>query len=86
MAAETNLNHLEGGEVSLPPQVLLHLGSESRDEVVGVHDDVDQGVDGASEGLVAARKPAAQRPREDGHDPMMDHLFRDAIKLFMAVK
>ena len=47
---------------------------------------MDQGVDGASEGLVAARKPAAQRPREDGHDPMMDHLFRDSIKLVMAVK
>ena len=73
----TNLNHLKGGEVSLPPQVLLHLGSERCEEIVGVHDDVDQGVEGAAEGLVASRQPAAQSPTEDWHDAVVNHLFKE---------
>lgn len=36
---------LKLGEVPLPPEVLLHLGSETSQEVVGVHDDVDKVVE-----------------------------------------
>jgi len=36
------LRHLEGGEVLLPPEVLLVLRSEGRDRVVRVHDHVDE--------------------------------------------
>ncbi len=47
--------YLQLGEVPLPPEVLLEAGSEGRQEVVGVHDDVDEGVEQGAERLVATR-------------------------------
>ncbi|CAN7998851.1 unnamed protein product, partial [Ixodes hexagonus] len=39
------LDQLEPGEVLLPPEVLLDTGSQGGQEVVGVHHDVDAGVE-----------------------------------------
>ena len=47
------LDHLEGGEVLLPPEVGLHLGTEGGEEVVRVHQDVNHGVDETAERLLA---------------------------------
>lgn len=45
--------HLQGGEILLPPEVLLELGSEGGEQVVRVHHDVDEGVEQSEEGAVA---------------------------------
>lgn len=52
---EQELNHLDGGEVLLPPQILLVLRTEGCEEVIAVHDDVDECVDHAEERRVSAR-------------------------------
>ena len=70
----SDLNHLEGGEIFLPPQILLHVRAKGSEEVVGVHDHVHQTVEGATEGLVATGQPAAQCPAKDGHDAVVNHL------------
>lgn len=42
-------HQLQGCEVFFPPQVLLHVGADGSQAVVGVHDDVDEGVQQADE-------------------------------------
>lgn len=59
---EQELNHLDGGEVLLPPQILLVLGAEGREEVIPVHDDVDECVDHAEERRVSAREKLQAPP------------------------
>jgi len=49
----TAAHHLQGGQVLLPPEVLLVLWTHGREHVVGVHHDVDEGVEQAEEGAVA---------------------------------
>lgn len=39
-------HHLHVGDVLLPPQILLELRSHGRQQVVRVHDDVHERVDG----------------------------------------
>ena len=41
---DQELDHLHGGQIFLPPEILLEPGARRGQEVVGVHDDVDQGV------------------------------------------
>ena len=65
---------MEGGEISFPPQVLLHVWPEGCEKVVGVHDDVHQRVERPAERLLASGQPTGQRPPEDGHDSMMNNL------------
>lgn len=48
-AKNSNTHHLNNGEVFLPPEVLLHLRSQSCQAVVTVHEDVDGRVDGCTE-------------------------------------
>lgn len=62
---------MQVGDVLLPPEILLHLWSEGRQEVVGVHDDVHKGVDPANEGAVAARIVLGGAPADHGHDCVM---------------
>lgn len=37
---ESSTYNLQNGNVFLPPQVLLYFGTHSREQVIGVHDDV----------------------------------------------
>lgn len=41
------LYHLNGGEMSLPPEKFLVLRTESRKEVIAVHNDMDECIDHA---------------------------------------
>lgn len=49
---DEELNDLHCGQVFLPPEMLLHLGSHGGQHVVGVHQDVDEGVYQAHQGAV----------------------------------
>jgi len=47
------LQHLQGGQVLLPPQVFLHVGAQGGQQVVRVHDYVDERVQQSEERAVA---------------------------------
>jgi len=46
------LQHLQGGQVLLPPQIFLHVGAQGSQQVVGVHDYVDERVQQSEERAV----------------------------------
>ena len=58
------LDHLHGGQIFLPPEVLLEAGPRRGQGVVGVHDDVDQRVPHPAEGCVAAASKLGTKPGE----------------------
>ena len=85
---DQELDHLHGGQIFLPPEVLLEPGARRGQEVVGVHDDVDQGVPHPAEGCVAApselgTEPACQREGavvEDVEQGQVGHLTAEQEK------
>lgn len=71
---QDELDHLQGGQVLLPPEVPLHGGPESREQVVRVHDYVHERVQEAEEGAVPAGGELHPEPHRHGHHPVMDHV------------
>ena len=66
------LDHLEVGDPRLPEEVGADPGAEGGEAVVGVHEDVDAGVEEAEEGGVAAGEEAVADPAGEGHDGVVD--------------
>jgi len=56
MVLTVKIVHLKFGQISFPPEVGLNTRSHGGQSVVGVHDDVDEGVEQSTEGFVAAWK------------------------------
>lgn len=81
---EHELNHLHHSQVFLPPEVALHLGSHGGQHVVGVHEDVHEGVQEAKECRVSARCEFDAPPNGDGHDAMMDDVQRGHLIVSLA--
>lgn len=71
---QDELHHLDGGEVLLPPEVLLVLRAQRGQEVVGVHDDVHEGVEEAEEGRVPAGGELHAEPHRHRHHAVVDHV------------
>lgn len=78
------LDHLQGGEVLLPPQVLLELGSEGREQVVRVHHDVDERVEQTEEGAVATGSELDAEPHGHGHASVVNDVQRRHLTSFFA--
>ncbi len=53
------------------------MGAEGRQEVVRVHDHVDERVDGAAERLVSPGEPPDQGPAVERHDAVVDDLCEE---------
>ena len=53
---QNELDHLEASQVLLPPEVGLHLRAESGEQIVRVHDYVNEGVEQTEERAVATWK------------------------------
>lgn len=70
------LDHLQGGEVLLPPEVLLELGSEGGEQVVRVHHNVDEGVEQSEEGAVATGSELDAEPHGHGHASVVNDVQR----------
>lgn len=49
-------------DVLFPPHVILVFGTESRHQIVGVHDDVNDGVDKSSKNGMTSGQPLASHP------------------------
>lgn len=78
------LDHLQGGEVPLPPEVLLELGSEGREQVVRVHHDVDECVEQTEEGTVATWSELDAEPHGHGHASVMNDVQRRHLTSFFT--
>lgn len=81
---DAELDELGECEVALPPEVLLHVRSEGGEHVVGVHEDVDEGVDDAQESGVSARDEADPDPGADGHHRVVVHVEEGYLPLLLA--
>jgi len=68
------LDHLKRGEIFLPPDVLLVLGSHGSHHVVEVHDDVDEGVQQSKECAMTAWSKFHSHPNAHGHAAMVNHM------------
>lgn len=66
------------------PQIGGHLGPEDGEGVVGVHEDVDEGVDEREEGVGAARHELEADPDETGHQRVVDDVQRRHLRRLLA--
>jgi len=71
---DDELDHLQGGQILLPPEILLVLGTHGGHQIVGVHDDVDEGVEHTEEGAVSSRREFDAPPDGGRHDAVVDHV------------
>ncbi len=78
------LRQLQHREVLLPPEVGPHGRAEGREEVVEVHDNMDEGVEEAAEGLVSAGREAGQLPGDEGHDGVVDDVQVGDVAVLLA--
>ena len=76
--------HLEGGEVFLPPDELLVLGSHGSNHVIEVHDNMHECVEQAEEGGMSAGGEANAEPYAHRHDTMVDDMQQRDMLLFLA--
>lgn len=76
------LDHLESGEVFLPPDVLLVLGSHSGHHVIEVHDDVNESVEQAEESRVTAGSETNAEPHAHWHDAVVNHVQKRNVLFF----
>ena len=77
------LYHLQRRQMLLPPQVLLILGAHGGQQVVRVHDDVNEGVEHSEERSVATGREFDTPPNGGRHDAVVNHMqIGDLVKLF----
>lgn len=76
--------HLQGGDVLLPPDVLLEAGSHGSQHVVGVHDDVHEGVDDADERAMSPGVVLSGSPGHHGHHGVMVHVQEGNLAFLFA--
>lgn len=84
MKQENKRYHLEGGEILLPPDVLLVLWAHRRDHVVEVHDDMHEGVEESEEGRVTTWREFQAHPDREGHDSVVDYVQRRDLLVLLA--
>jgi len=53
------------------PDILLVFWTKACEEVVGVHDNMNEGVDQTKEGTVATGEVSTAEPEVDGHDSVV---------------
>lgn len=68
------LDHLQYGQVLLPPQIFLHFWSHGGQHVVRVHDDVNECIQKTKERTMTARREFDAPPNGCWHQTMMDHM------------
>lgn len=68
------LNHLDGGQVLLPPEIFMVFGAEGGQQVVRVHDDVNKRVEYAEKSGVTPGSEFDTPPHSDRHDTMVDDM------------
>ena len=78
------LDHLHGGQVSLPPEMFLNLGSTGRQEVVCVHAHMHQCVQHPAEGGVATPSILGTKPGEEGQGAVVNNMQSGQVVKLLA--
>lgn len=78
------LNQLELRQVALLPKVFLNRWPQGREEVVGVHDDVNEAVEDDSECDVAVSTVGQSEPTVEHHQHVVHHVQRRYMRVFLA--
>jgi len=68
------LDHLQLGEVFLPPEELLDLGTAGSQEVVEVHEGVDAHVEEPAEGCMTSANISDATPCCERHNSMVNNM------------
>lgn len=64
---QQELQQLEGRDVSLPPQILLHVRAEGSQAIVRIHHHVNEGVDQADEERLSSGHVLDSQPPVEDH-------------------
>lgn len=75
---------LQLGDVLLPPDALLVLLVPGREQIVGVHDHVDETVERPEKDAVAAGNELGADPRQEGHSEMVVDVQECHLVVFLA--
>jgi len=78
------LDHLEHSQVFLPPEVLLHLWSNSGQHVVRVHNDVYESIEQSKERAVTARCELDAKPYTHRHDSVVNDVQGRHLIVFLT--
>lgn len=71
---QNKLYHLHDCQIFLPPQITLYSGSHCGQHVVGVHEDVHEGVQEPKECRMSTRGEFNAPPDRNGHNTMMNNM------------
>lgn len=71
---QNKLYHLHDCQVFLPPQITLYFGSHCGQHIVGVHEDVHEGVQEPKECRVSTWGEFNAPPDRNGHNTMMNDM------------
>lgn len=71
---QNKLYHLHDCQIFLPPQITLYFGSHCGQHVVGVHEDVHEGVQEPKECRMSTRGEFNAPPDRNGHNTMMNDM------------
>lgn len=77
------LNHLESGQVLLPPDVLLIFRAHGGNHVIEVHDDVDERVQESKECAVTTWGEFQSHPNAHWHNSMVNNVQRRHLVVFL---
>lgn len=77
------LDQLQLRQIPLPLEVGTHLWSERRQQVVGVHDDVDEGVGEPAERHVSTGGQLEEQPRGQRHRRVMVHVESADVRVLL---
>ena len=78
------LKELHACDVSLPPEIFLHLWPHRGHQVVEVHDNMDPHVQEHEEGRVSTTNILEKYPASDWHDGMVDHMKRGQLVVLLT--
>lgn len=82
-ANKKELDHLENGQIFLPPQILLNSWTHRCHQIVEVHDKVHQTVESGEEGSLATRNETEDNPYGQRNAGMVENMQEgDLIILF----
>lgn len=76
--------NLQNCDILLPPQILLNLGAHGRQQIIGIHDDVNEGVDEAQQSAMTTGKVLDANEGAHWHQCVMIQVQKRNLTLLLA--
>ena len=71
---DDELNHLKPSEILFPPEVRLHLRTESSKKVVEIHDNMNKSIEEARKGGMTTTDKPWSKPNTNRQATMVNHM------------